>query len=97
MSKKLFEQVVLPLLAALTGDDSSPSSIKVEVYSTEFETTVEFTSEPAVWHSPVDSTMLIHVETGSVVVGFLYQVSKGRVLEINTLEHDPWDEPTGEE
>lgn len=97
MSKKLFEQVVLPLLAALTGDDSAPTSMKVEVYSTEFETTQEFTSEPAVWHSPVDSTLLIHVETGSMVLGFTYQVSKGRVIAINLIEHDPWDEPTGEE
>lgn len=97
MSKKLFEHVVLPLLAALTGDNSAPSSLKVEVYSTEFETESEFTSEPAVWHSPVDSTLLIHVETGSTVLGFTYQVSKGRVLAVTMLEHDPWDEPTGEE
>ena len=97
MSKKLFEHVVLPLLAALTGDCTAPNSIKVEVYSTEFETTQEFTSEPVVWYSPVDSTLLIHVETGSVVLGFTYQVSKGRVTAISLLEHDPWDEPTGEE
>lgn len=89
MSKKLFANVVLPLLAALTGDTTAPTLMKVEVTSD--DETVEFFEEPADWTTSTDS-VFVDVETAKLWVSFTYQISSGRILTVSEIAYTPPDE-----